>query len=36
MVLLVIVLLLVLVDLAALRSGADSRPSLEDRPARAI
>jgi hypothetical protein len=33
---LVVVLLVVLVDLAAIRSGADSRPSFDDMPARSI
>lgn len=32
----VVVLLVVLVDLAAIRSGADSRPSFYDMPARSI
>jgi hypothetical protein len=31
-----VVLLVVLVDLAAIRSGADSRPSFNDKPARSI
>jgi len=31
-----VVLLVVLVDLAAIRSGADSRPSFYDKPARSI
>jgi hypothetical protein len=34
--LLFVVLLVVLVDLAAIRSGADSRPSFNDKPARSI
>ena len=33
---LVVVLLVVLVDLAAIRSGVDSRPSFNDKPARSI
>jgi hypothetical protein len=34
--LLFVVLLVALVDLAAIRSGADSRPSFYDTPARSI
>jgi hypothetical protein len=34
--LLVIVLLVALLDLAALRTGADSRPAVGDRPVRSI
>jgi len=34
--LLLVMLVLLLVDLAAIRGGADSRPSFYDRPARSI
>ena len=33
---LLVVLLVVLVDLAAIHNGADSRPSFNDKPARSI
>jgi hypothetical protein len=33
---LVVLLLFLLLDLAAIRSGADSRPSIKDRPVRSI
>jgi hypothetical protein len=36
MALLVILLLLVTLDLAAVRAGADSRPTIQDRPVRSI
>jgi len=34
--LLLITLLMLLVELAAIRGGADSRPSFDDKPARSI